>query len=105
MPARKTPLGFKDKHYNAEQVMNMFSVSQAKAYEIIHQCVAYGSVLKIGGSLRVSETALSKWYDTHNLQNEVADDPLQKAIHAFEDAKKAHARRGRPPKGGVMYAE
>ena len=59
MPARKSPLGFKQRHYDAEQVRDMFSVSLSKAYDIIHQCKVYGEVIKAGGSLRVSETALT----------------------------------------------
>jgi len=70
MPARKTPLGFKDKHYDAEQIMKMYSVSQSKAYDIIHECAAYGTVIKIGGTIRVSETALTRWYDEHTIHFE-----------------------------------
>lgn len=70
MPARKTPLGFKDRHYDAEQIMKMYNVSQSKAYDIIHECVAYGAVIKIGGTIRVSETALTKWYDEHTIHIE-----------------------------------
>ena len=72
MPARKTPLGFKQKHYDAKQIRDMFHVSLSKAYEIIHECTPFGEVSRIGGSLRVSETALSRWYDMHTITGDEA---------------------------------
>ena len=103
MPARKSPLGFKQKHYGAEQIMDMLCVSQSKAYDIIHQCKVYGEVIKAGGALRVSETALSKWYETHIITGDEDADALKMPELAREEE---HRRRGRPRKnGGAVYAE
>ena len=102
MPARKSPLGFKQKHYDAEQVSDLLSVSLAKAYEIIHQCRVYGEVIKAGGALRVSETALSKWYDTHTITDDPDEDALKQPMLAKEKEKR---RPGRPRKEGVLCAE
>ncbi len=103
MPARKSPLGFKQKHYDAEQIMDLFNVSQSKAYDIIHQCKVYGEVIKIGGLVRVSESALSKWYETHTITGDEDADALKLPMLEREQEK---GRPGRPRKnGGVLYAE
>ena len=103
MPARKSPLGFKQRHYDAEQVRDMFSVSLSKAYDIIHQCKVYGEVIKAGGALRVSETALTKWYDAHTITGDEDADALKLPALAREEERR---RPGRPRKdGGVVYAE
>lgn len=67
MPARKKPIGFNQKHYDARQIMEMFSVGKSKAYDIIHECKRYGNVIKDNRTLRVSEEALKKWYDESNI--------------------------------------
>lgn len=103
MPARKTPLGFKQKHYDAEQIRDLFSVSLAKAYDIIHQCKVYGEVIKAGGAIRVSETALSRWYEVHTVTGDDDTDALKLPMLAMERAKR---KPGRPRKnGGAFYVE
>ena len=67
MPARKKPLGFKQKHYDAQQIMALFGVKKSKAYDIIHECQQYGSVIKMESGLRASEEALTAWYDRHQV--------------------------------------
>ncbi len=108
MPARKTPIpGYKQRHYDAEELMERFSVSQSKAYEIIHQCRAYGEVLKIGGLLRVSECALMNWYEAQLLKTAEEDAEETPATKALAEWEAAHRRgMGRPRKnGGALYAE
>ena len=102
MPARKSPLGFKQKHYDAEQVSSLLSVSIAKAYEIIHQCRVYGEVIKAGGALRVSESALTNWYETHLITGDPDADALKLPMLAKEKAK---GKPGRPRKDGALHAE
>ncbi len=102
MPARKSPLGFKQKHYDAEQVSSLFSVSLAKAYEIIHQCRVYGEVIKAGGALRVSETALTQWYDAHIITGDPDVDDLKLPMLEKEKVKR---KPGRPRKAGVIHAD
>ena len=70
MPARKKPIGFNQKHYDARQIMEMFSVGKTKAYDIIHECRRYGSVIKDAGTVRVSEEALTHWYNERQIESE-----------------------------------
>ena len=102
MPARKSPLGFKQKHYDAEQVSSLLNVSLSKAYEIIYQCRVYGEVIKAGGSLRVSESALNQWYETHTVTGDPEADALKLPMLAKEREKR---RPGRPRKGGVLCVD
>ena len=104
MPARKNPLGFRQKHYGAKEIRDMFSVSLEKAYEIIHECVPFGEVTRIGG-LRVSESALEKWYNLHIVTGGEAEDGFRAALLEMEKAMKPQAKRGRPRKEAVPYAE
>lgn len=104
MPARKTPLGIKQKHYNALEVMEIFGVCRSKAYEIIHQCAPYGEVARLGRTLRVSETALQRWYAVHVIAEDPDEDILRASFNEAEIAL-TRARRGRPRKGVGNYAE
>jgi len=67
MPARKTPIGFNQKHYDAKQIMEMFGVKRSMAYNILHECRQYGSVIKLEKGLRASEEALTNWYAHHQI--------------------------------------
>lgn len=69
MPARKKPIGFNQKHYDAKQIMDLFSVGKTKAYNIIHECRHFGSVIKDGGTVRVSEEALMHWYNERQIES------------------------------------
>ena len=104
MPARKNPIGFNQKHYDAKQIRDMFHVSLSKAYEIIHECVPFGEVSNVGG-LRVSESALSKWYDLHVITGDEAQDAFKAALLEAEKALRPKAKRGRPRKEAALYAE
>ena len=103
MPARKTPLGFRQKHYSAKQICEIFGVGKTKAYDIIHECVVYGEVSKIG-SLRVSESALVKWYEMHTLTPDLDENNYKEAVAKAAQAR-AKAKRGRPRGGKKAYGE
>lgn len=88
MPARKTPQpSYRERHYGADEIQEMYGVSQSRAYEIIHECAPYGTVLKTAGSIRASESALAGWYNAHNI-----------GAMPEEDERKA----GRPCMGGTV---
>ena len=91
MPARKKPIGFNQRHYDARQIMELFGVKKSKAYDILHECRNYGSVIKTDTTLRASEEALQGWYNQHQVG--VVPNP---------------SRPGRPMKGagyGVLAVE
>lgn len=67
MPARKKPIGFNQKHYDAKQIMELFGVKRSTAYNILHECRQFGSVIRLDHSLRASEEALTNWYDHHQI--------------------------------------
>ena len=102
MPARKKPLGFKQQHYSARDIVEMFGVGKSRAYQIIHECVVFGEVSRVGG-LRVSETALTKWYELHTLTEDL-DENAYKEMVAKAAKARADAKRGRP-RGGKPYYE
>lgn len=97
MPARKKPIGFNQRHFDAKQIMELLDVRRSKAYDIIHECKPYGSVIKSGRTLRVSEEALTKWYEQQKID----------AFRKIEDDEPR--RRGRPRKDvsdyGIYAAE
>ena len=89
MPARKTAKPVEGKHYSAAQLREMLNVSTSQAYAIMHECAAYGSVLKMGRMLRVSESALNGWYASHDITTAPAQE----------------IRPGRPRMGGAHFDE
>lgn len=97
MPAAKKRPLVERGHYKAADIMTILNISKSKAYDIIHDCEAYGIVFKDKGTYRVEIAGFNQYCDNKKMKELEVKARLDKLVKDGTNAIQQH-RRGRPRK-------
>ncbi len=87
----------KERNYKASDIMKILGVGKSKAYDIIHECEAYGIVFRDKGTLRIDIDGFNAYYEAHKIRKPDTADILSRIIKEGNEVIQKH-RRGRPRK-------